>query len=177
MAEIPHDDVADEEALLAFGGVSAESVHPLLPKGLPPDEVPGAPLTPEQRLLIEEEDFYRTLFATNRTAPEVDDPHVTLVDVFKERETFAVRTTAPCFIRSRRRSTPRRIPRRCELLDASLIPPPNPPKAAHSQAIEPLAQDRSGGTPWRPAPPPDPIGLLDRGGGGLSAELEGVHER
>lgn len=95
MAEIPHDDVADEEALLAFGGVSAESVHPLLPKGLPPDEVPGAPLTPEQRLLIEEEDFYRTLFATNRTAPEVDDPHVTLVDVFKERETFAVRAPPP----------------------------------------------------------------------------------
>lgn len=97
MAEIPQDDVADEEALLAFGGVAAESVHPLLPKGPPPDEVPGAPLTPEQRLLIEEEDFYRTLFATNRTAPEVSDLHVTLVDVFKERETFAVRAPPSLF--------------------------------------------------------------------------------
>lgn len=90
MAELVDQDELDEERLAAFGGVVTESVHPLLPRGLPPGEMPGAPLTPEQRLFIEEEDFYRTIFATNRTAPEVDNPYVTLVDVFRERETFKV---------------------------------------------------------------------------------------
>ena len=103
LAGIAKEDLApeEEELLASFGGVAAESPHPLIPcKGLPPGEVPGAPLTPEQRLLIEEEDFYRTIFATNRTAPEAADPYVSLLDVFKERETFKVQTAPPSLLAS-----------------------------------------------------------------------------
>lgn len=94
----PFDESDEEELIARFGGVAAESAHPLLPHGLPPDEVPGAPLTKEQRQLIDEEDFYRTLFATNRTAPEVQDKYVTLVDVFRERETFKVQRFLFCSV-------------------------------------------------------------------------------